>query len=97
MRLIDADELLKLLAFDSWDIDEWECSQEGRQGGLLANRNAEKIVISMPTVNAIPVEWIKEWKEKIEDYLYYTDKEKTLCIEELEDMLGAWEEEKNAV
>lgn len=51
-------------------------------------------VSSAPTVDAIPVEWIKEWKEEIKDHPAYTEEEKTLCIEEFEDMLGAWAERK---
>ena len=47
-----------------------------------------------PTVDAIPISWIKEWVEEIKDHPSYTEKEKTLCIEEFEDMLGAWAERK---
>lgn len=44
--------------------------------------------------DCIPVLWIKEWIEEIKDHPAFTEKEKTLCIEELEDMLGAWAERK---
>ena len=47
-----------------------------------------------PTIDAIPVVWIKEWVEEIKDHPAYTEEEKTLCIEEFEDMLGAWAERK---
>lgn len=50
-----------------------------------------------PTVDAIPISWIKEWVEEIKEHPAYTEKEKTLCIEELEDMLGAWAEERNDI
>ena len=52
------------------------------------------LMINAPTVDAIPVQWIKEWKEEIKDHPAYTEEEKTLCIEEFEDMLGAWAERK---
>ena len=52
------------------------------------------VIWNAPTVDAIPIEWIKEWVEEIKDHPAYTEKEKTLCIEEFEDMLGAWAERK---
>lgn len=44
--------------------------------------------------DSIPILWIKEWIEEIKDHPAYTEKEKILCIVELEDMLGAWAEER---
>ena len=52
------------------------------------------LIWNAPTVDAIPISWIKEWVEEIKDHPAYTGKEKTLCIEEFEDMLGAWAERK---
>ena len=67
----------------------------GRMNGKIEFANAVKAMINdAPTVDAIPVVWIKEWVEEIKDHPAYTEKEKTLCIEEFEDMLGAWAERK---
>ncbi len=55
MRLIDADELIKKLEFNSWDIDEWELPHEQVSAGLRANAYDRKTVEDAPTVDAVPV------------------------------------------
>lgn len=68
-RLIDADELIKKLEFNSWDIDEWELPHEQVSAGLRANAYDRKTVEDAPTIDAIPVNWIIKWSaEHMEDY-----------------------------
>ena len=55
MRLIDADALIKILEFNSWNIDEWELPHEHVSAGLLANALDREIVEEAPTVDAVPV------------------------------------------
>ena len=93
--MIDADALIKTLRelkqspwYNNnlnpfWRSDAKECMEV-----------IEYFIGKEPTVDAIPVEWIKEWVEEIKDHPAYTEEEKTLCIEEFEDMLGAWAERK---
>ena len=55
MRLIDADALLKEL--EEWEADLYDTTPE-RQLGVT---DAIVIACQMPTVDAVPVEWIEEW------------------------------------
>lgn len=52
MRLIDADETLRLMEFE-----EEKYQYEEHYG----YREAEKFIASQPTIEAIPVEWIEKW------------------------------------
>ena len=54
-RLIDADALIKILEFNSWNIDEWELPHEQVSTGLMANALDRETVEEMPTVDAVPV------------------------------------------
>lgn len=55
MRLIDADETLRLMEFE-----EYKYQYEEHYG----YRQAEKFIELQPTIDAIPLEWIIEWLEK---------------------------------
>lgn len=52
-RLIDADELMKQLKFNSWDIDEWELPAALVGAGMLANTMAIEALEKMPAVEHI--------------------------------------------
>ena len=63
MRLIDKDDLLR---------DMKKCKAYGE----LSAKSAIRKVETWQTVEAIPIEWIKEWVERDEnywDYQYLTD------------------------
>ena len=83
MRMIDADAIEHCLVIGG-----------RRHGKTIMSEIIRRAIQSAPTVDAIPVVWIKEWVEEIKDHPAYTEKEKCLCIEEFEDMLGAWAERK---
>ena len=51
-------------------------------------------IYNAPTINAIPISWIKEWIAEIKDHPMYTEKERMLVMGELEDMLCGWEYEQ---
>ena len=57
MRLIDADALEKKL--HEFALDEW--NQRATTSWSNAFLECEDIVYNAPTVEAIPIEWIKEW------------------------------------
>ena len=85
MRMIDADELFINL----------DGIMAVSPTGYIHGDTVADMISDAPTVDAIPVVWIKEWVEEIKDHPAYTEEEKTLCIEEFEDMLGAWAERKD--
>ena len=58
MRLIDADNLLKEL--EEWKADLYDTSSD-RQLGVT---DAIVIACQMPTVDAIPIEWIESQVDK---------------------------------
>ena len=84
VRMIDADAIEHCLVIGG-----------RRHGKTIISEIIRRAIQSAPTVDAIPVVWIKEWVEEIKDHPAYTEEEKTLCIEEFEDMLGAWAERKD--
>ena len=86
MRLIDAEYAKEHMS---------ACELNGRPLHCMELEERLAVIDEVPTVDAIPVVWIKEWVEEIKDHPAYTEEEKTLCIEEFEDMLGAWAERKD--
>lgn len=70
MRLIDADKLIKDV-MELWDYKTVD--------GITATTVLKQTITDIenqPTVKAIPIEWIKEWVERDEnywDYQYLTD------------------------
>lgn len=86
MRLIDADTFVK--------------SIENENSGMSISGTVEKLartiqVNMQPTVNAVPVEWIKKWAKKngldCYDYDYPTEKNEWWYA--IEKMLEDWEKE----
>lgn len=84
MRLIDVDKLL--LSLEEWELNETPISTYPKPKEFTADdmqrmiwrtiRDCESAVEEQPTVNAIPIKWIKEWVERDEnywDYQYLTD------------------------
>ena len=59
MRLIDADKLVEICR-KGWKLF-------GRENEKLKHWVDEYDIRSQPTVNAIPIEWIKKWVEKTFD------------------------------
>lgn len=78
MRLIDADKMLKRI--ESWNTSD---SMDKALYNFTLNR-----IIEQPTVDAIPVEWIKKYTE--ENRLYQSD-DFDLYIS---DMIANWAERK---
>ena len=58
MRLIDADNLLKEL--EEWKADLYDTSSDSQLGVT----DAIVIACQMPTVDAIPIEWIESQVDK---------------------------------
>ena len=68
MRLIDADEIIK----ETWGVVIKDVFHMDETVDVISRKDIEKA----PTVKAIPIEWIKEWVERDEnywDYQYLTD------------------------
>ena len=86
MRLIDADELIKKLEFNSWDIEEWELPHEQVSAGLRANAYDRKTVEDAPTIDAVPVirckdcKWWSPNRKTCTEWADYCFRESKNCI-----------------
>lgn len=77
MRLIDADKLIEL--FSPFVSEDKKVVYQPRQLKIDDIKNA-------PTVDAIPIEWIKQWM---------VDNWELECNYGIEGMIDDWEEEQN--
>ena len=75
MRLIDADKLIYSEYTDMFDEQ------------IVFDTVTKKRVDSMPTIEAIPIEWIKQWCNRSEN---------TYSKADVVDMLTDWEKENEA-
>ena len=79
MRLIDADKLMLSLA--DWELLESPIHTYEKPREFTADdmqimiwrtiRDCESAVEEQPIVPAIPIEWIKKWNQKNENFLLY--------------------------
>ncbi len=79
MRLIDADELPwvdKIVVLDMWDGDI----------RIEIKDNASYVDENTPTVEAIPIEWIRKWAS-----INYIEGEYSVAVDMIED----WEKEND--
>ena len=86
MRLIDADTFVKAI----------ENENSGMSISGAVEKLARTIQVNMqPTVNAVPVEWIKKWAKKngLDCYDYDYPTEKNDCRYAIEKLLEDWEKE----
>ena len=96
MRLIDADKLMLSLA--DWELQESPIHTYEKPREFTADdmqimiwrtiRDCESAVEEQPTVKAIPIEWIKKWNQKNENFFLYMGLARKL----IED----WEKENEA-
>ena len=95
MRLIDANETLRLMSFE-----EYKYQYEEHYG----YRQAEKFIELQPTVEAIPIEWMRNKRDELEKEYYdlfhaYTDEGTNNQVQLLNDfhafntVLRYWEKE----
>lgn len=82
MRLIDADEALRLMFFE-----EYKYQYEENYG----YREAEKFIANQPTVEAIPIEWVEKWLHNYYDFS--TINYDYLKNSDVYKMLADWEKE----
>ena len=97
MRLIDADKLMLSLA--DWELQEAPIHTYEKPKEFTADdmqkmiwrtiRDCESAVEEQPTVNAIPIEWIKEWYKKALSKSGFMGDE----MVSVEDLLEDWEKE----
>lgn len=80
MRLIDADKLIEI------------CDKGWRLGSAINTKIYHTVdasdIRSQPTVNAIPIEWIEEYRQNREDY---ADEYNAKAV--LKRLLETWEKE----
>lgn len=85
MRLIDADRLLNPGYTDMWDEP------------IKFDTFSRYAIESQPTVEAIPIEWIRQWSEQfykdINGRVYYTGD----GYDTIWDMLKDWEKENETI
>ena len=83
MRLIDVEKLKEYKADCCVSLTEW---QQGWNDAI------DTIIDEVPEVEAIPVEWLKQWEEKHKNDPCY-------CMFVSEEILADWEKEndENAV
>lgn len=65
MRLIDADAVYKIL--ESCEIRKATIGNHWEYGYTCGIERAESEIECAPTVDAIPIEWIKKYSQKIYD------------------------------
>lgn len=95
MRLIDSDTIDDYLG--EW-AEEFYKKAENADADFMDGycMTLNKIPsIMVPTVDAIPVEWIKEWRDEIVEHPLYTEKERFLITDAFNDMLETWAERKS--
>ena len=101
MRLIDADKLMLSLA--DWELQEAPIHTYEKPKEFTANdmqrmiwrtiRDCESAVEEQPTVEAIPIEWINKWAEKLYKVINGTRYYMGDGYDTVWDMLEDWEKE----
>lgn len=88
MRLIDADEIIK----ETWSVEIKDMFHMNETVDVISKKDIEKA----PTVNAIPIEWVKKWVRSNCMYCYDYDypTEPTDGYYEIMHMIEDWERRK---
>ena len=94
MRLIDADKLLD--DFQIWPICD-DCAQLEDTECELSGMYICKAIQNAPTVDAIPVEWLKRRMEKgLDERFLKGDMEEALIARSCWNVLEVWKREAKA-
>ena len=90
MRPIDAEQVVTMELFD--DEHEEYYKKKISIEDMIATYTTE---MELPTIDAIPVEWIKEWVNEIGKHVpSYKEEEKKIIIGDYEEMFEVWEKLK---
>lgn len=83
MRMIDADALIETMEFHVTTMSVCSTTIEARAKGEM-KRTCIADVANAPTIDAIPVEWLRKWPKSLREGAY------------VHDILTDWQKEQEA-